>query len=68
MSNTERQAERQCCGSLATGPHKMGCDHKMHEAAAAQDANARLIAAATDLLAEAIRLRAEVAALKGGEA
>lgn len=33
MSKTARQAERQCCGSLATGPHKMGCDYRMHEAA-----------------------------------
>lgn len=33
-----------------------------------QEANARLIAAAPDLLAEVIRLRAEVAALKGGAA
>ena len=26
-ANAER--ERQCCGSLVTGPHKMGCDYKM---------------------------------------
>ena len=31
MSKTARQAERQCCGSLVTGPHKMGCDYKMRE-------------------------------------
>ena len=23
------ERERQCCGSLVTGPHKMGCDYKM---------------------------------------
>ena len=29
MSKPARQAERQCCGSLATGPHKIGCDYKL---------------------------------------
>ena len=32
MSKTARQAEHACCGSLVTGPHKMGCDYKLNAA------------------------------------
>lgn len=32
------ELEHNCCGALANGPHKMGCDYRMHETPASMAA------------------------------